>query len=55
MEEKGGRKEDQEGLEGETGTVDGLGKLLTDLFQGVTNVGDDRDIFANFSLALDKL
>ena len=55
MEETGVQKQDEERIEGEKGTLDDLGKLLANLFQGVTNVSGDKDIFANFSLTLDKL
>ena len=55
MEDTGVQKEDKERIEGEKVKLDDLGKLLGDLFQGVTNVSRDRDIFANFSLTLDKL
>ena len=55
LEETGEEKPYQEEVEGEKETLDGLGKLLGGLFQGVTNVSGDRDITANFSLTLDKL
>ena len=55
MEETGDQKEDDERIDGENVKLDDVGKLLGDLFQGVTNVSGDRDIFANFSLTLDKL
>ena len=55
MEETGAQKQDEERIEGEKGTLDDLGKLLADLVHGVTNVSGDKDIFANFSLTLDKL
>ena len=55
LEKTGVQKQDEERIEGEKGTLDDLGKLLADLVHGVTNVSGDKDIFANFSLTLDKL
>ena len=55
MEETGVQKLDPERMEGESGRLGGLGKLLGGLFQDMANVAGDRDIDANFSLVLDKL
>ena len=35
--------------------MDGVGKALVDMFQGVTNASGVREISANFSLTLDKI